>query len=53
MFGPIDNMILQIAKAVSGVVLTNDRAFLEKLKAKGVKTISVRAKKYLILNGEY
>ena len=51
--GRIDNMILQIAKAVSGVVLTNDRAFLEKLKAKGVKTISVRAKKYLILNGEY
>ena len=51
--GRIDGMILRIAKAVSGVVLTNDRAFLEKLKAEGVKTLSVRAKKYLILNGEY
>jgi rRNA-processing protein FCF1 len=45
---PIDNQILEIAKAINGIVLTNDRAFLKTLTANNVKTISLRKKKYLV-----
>jgi rRNA-processing protein FCF1 len=45
---PIDNQILEIAKSINGIVLTNDRAFLKKLTANDVKTISLRKKKYLV-----
>jgi rRNA-processing protein FCF1 len=45
---PIDNQILEIAKAINGIVLTNDRAFLKTLVANDVKTISMRKKKYLV-----
>ena len=44
---PIDNQILEIAIELNGIVLTNDRNFLNKLEIAGVKTISLRKKKYL------
>jgi rRNA-processing protein FCF1 len=45
---PIDNQILEIAKNINGIVLSNDRDFLKKLTANDVKTISLRKKKYLV-----
>ena len=46
----IDTELLQIAKAVNGIVLTNDSGLLKDLKDLGLQTISLRAKKYLKLN---
>jgi rRNA-processing protein FCF1 len=47
---PIDDEILKIAKELNGIILTNDKEFLKKLKAKNIQSISLRSKKYLKLN---
>ncbi len=44
---PIDNQILEIAKELNAVILTNDRFFLKILNKNGIRTISLRKKKYL------
>ena len=46
----VDNEILQIAKSINAIVVTNDRAFLKLLRSHGVRTISMRGKKYLQLD---
>ncbi len=49
----IDDEILQIAKELNGIVLTNDKEFLEKLTAKNIPTISLKSRRYLKLNSHY
>ena len=46
----VDDEILQIAKALNGIVVTNDKTLMRKLQAHGVSTISLRGGKYLKLN---
>ena len=48
-----DQEILVIAKAINGIVVTNDRAFLKTLHSNGITTISTRGKKYLKINSIY
>jgi rRNA-processing protein FCF1 len=46
----IDTELLRIAMALNGIVLTNDRELQKTLRAHGLRTISLRARKYLKLN---
>jgi rRNA-processing protein FCF1 len=48
----IDDEILQIAKAMDGYVVTNDKDFIKKLSNNGIRSISLRSKKYLKLNAQ-
>ena len=43
----VDLQILEIAKALYGFVVTNDKNLLKKLRANDIRTISLRSKKYL------
>ena len=45
-----DSNIIKIAKAISGIVVTNDKILLRLLHENDVQTISLRARKYLKLN---
>lgn len=47
---PIDNEILQIAKELNGIVLTNDKEFLKRLATNRIRTISLKSRKYLKLS---
>ena len=49
----VDNKILQIAKALDGIVITNDKAFLKRLNEVGIRTILLRSRKYLKLNLQF
>jgi rRNA-processing protein FCF1 len=49
---PVDIQILELAKALSGFVVTNDKVLLKKLHANDIRTISLRSRKYLKLNSE-
>lgn len=46
----VDDELILIAKKLNGIVVTNDKVLLKKLHDLGVRTISMRAKKYLKLN---
>jgi rRNA-processing protein FCF1 len=46
----VDAELILIAKKLNGIVVTNDKVLLKKLHDMGVRTISMRAKKYLKLN---
>ena len=48
----VDRVILTIALAIKGIVVTNDKIFLKELKAHGVRTISLKGRKYLKFNDE-
>lgn len=45
-----DDLLIQIAKTINGIVVTNDKNLMRQLNDLGVQTISLRAKKYLKLN---
>ena len=52
-FERTDNQLIEIAKELDGIVVTNDRKLLKRLHANNITTISLRAKKYLKMNSRF
>ena len=48
-----DSIILQLAKALSAIVVTSDKLLLKLLRDSDIQTITLRARKYLVMNEKY
>ena len=48
-----DSIILRLAKALSAIVVTSDKLLLKLLRKSDIQTITLRARKYLVLNEKY
>ena len=48
-----DSIILRLAKALSAIVVTSDKLLLKLLRDSSIRTITLRARKYLVLNEKY
>jgi rRNA-processing protein FCF1 len=49
----VDDSVIDLAEKNNGIVFSNDKEIRRKSKAKGIKTIILRNKKYLALEGSF